>query len=197
MMQVRQGMRYRGLAARAAQAGLRFDWLDALVPASDLLGSLTRLVTTAPTKRRVWTARDTSARALPHAAARRVRGFTLIELVIVIAIIGVLAAIAYPAYQDSIIKSNRRAAQGFLMEVSTRQKQYLLDKRSYAASLADLGVAVPGDVAKHYTVTLAVNATPPTFTVTATAQGSSIQSEDGPLPLELESSGAKKPPLKW
>ena len=66
-------------------------------------------------------------------------GFTLIELMIVVAIIGILAAVAYPSYQDHIRKGNRSAAQAFMMDVAQRQQSYLLNNRSYATTLAALG----------------------------------------------------------
>lgn len=133
---------------------------------------------------------------------RQGRGFSLIELVIVIAIIGILAAIAYPSYLSSIIKSNRAAAQGFMMEVATRQNQILLDRRAYVGAanhaelLADLSLAVPKEISDNYTVSVATPAgSPPSFTITATPVASTRQVSDGAL--TLTSAGAKTPAEKW
>ena len=122
------------------------------------------------------------------------RGFTLVELMIVVAIVGILASIAYPSYMEYMRKSNRAAAQSFMMDVAQRQQQYLMDARTYAGDLGTLGVTVPAEVSKFYVVSIgAVGATPPTFTVTATATGSQVK--DGNL--TLNQAGAKTPAEKW
>lgn len=67
------------------------------------------------------------------------RGFTLIELMIVVAIVGILAGIAYPSYMAHVRKGNRAKAQAFLMDVAQRQQSYLIVQRQYAESLTQLG----------------------------------------------------------
>ena len=123
-------------------------------------------------------------------------GFTLIELLIVVVIVSILATIAVASYRFAIVKSNRRAAQGFLMDVALRQNQILLDRRAYGTTLTDVGATVPADVAKVYTVTVsAPGGTPPTYTITATPISGSIQATDGTL--SLTSAGVKSPANKW
>lgn len=127
---------------------------------------------------------------------QRHAGFTLIELMIAVMIVAVLAMIAIPAYMDSVVKSNRRAAQGFVMDVSLRQNQILLDRRSYASTLADLGMALPTEVAKAYTVSITATAgPPPSYTITATPKAGTAQVKDGAL--TLSSAGVKTPAGKW
>lgn len=100
-------------------------------------------------------------------------GFTLIELMMVIAIVGILAAVAYPSYTQYIVKSNRSAALGFMLAVASKQEQYILDARSYATDMTALGYpdsSIPKEVKDNYAVTVTANNTapPPTYTVTAT-----------------------------
>lgn len=127
---------------------------------------------------------------------RKMRGFTLIELMIAVAIIGILAALAYPSYQNSVIKGNRASAKSFLMEVVQRQQQYLLDKRAYAGDVATLGVTVPAEVSRYYTVSVSLQAGPPPgFTATATPIAGKPQAKDGPL--SITNTGVKTPADKW
>ncbi|HEX5337417.1 MAG TPA: type IV pilin protein [Gallionella sp.] len=123
------------------------------------------------------------------------QGFSLIELMIAVVIVGILAAIAVPSYQSYVVRGNRAAAQAFMTDVANREKQYLLDARVYAADLATLGMTAPTEVSRHYTsITIAVSAAPPTFTITATPT-SAQQAADGAL--TLASDGTKSPADKW
>jgi type IV pilus assembly protein PilE len=96
-------------------------------------------------------------------------GFTLIEVMVTVAIIAILAAVAYPSYQNYIIRANRSAAQSFMLEVSSRQERILLDARAYAANIAALGISPPPSVSANYTIDSALVAGPPPgYTITAT-----------------------------
>ena len=69
-------------------------------------------------------------------------GFTLIELMIVIVIVSVLAGIALPAYQDSMIKARRSDAYAALLDMASRQEQHLLDRSTYTLVVENLGYPV-------------------------------------------------------
>lgn len=113
------------------------------------------------------------------------KGFTLIELMITVAVVAILAAIAYPSYQDQVRKSRRAEAQSVLMNIGTRQQQMLLDTRSYAATAASLSVTIPPQVTPYYTVSVSAPAsTPPSFTATATPQGDQAKDKCGTLGVD-------------
>lgn len=126
----------------------------------------------------------------------RNRGFTLIELMITVAIVGILAAVAYPSYQNAMIKNRRATAQAHLSDLAQRQQQYLMDNRSFTTNIADLKTSTPTDVSSYYTVSITASTTnPPAFTATAAPIAGRGQVSDGTL--EITNTGAKLPVGKW
>jgi type IV pilus assembly protein PilE len=127
---------------------------------------------------------------------RRQIGFTLVELMVTVAIVGILASVAYPSYVKYIVKSNRAAAQSHLMDIAQQQPQYLIDNRAYAGSVSDLHLTTPDKVSSVYTITITPSAgPPPSYTVTASPIAGGAQADDEDL--TITSSGAKTPAAKW
>jgi type IV pilus assembly protein PilE len=124
-------------------------------------------------------------------------GFSLIDVLITVAIVGILAGIAYPSYQSIMRKNNRAAAESYLGDVAQRQQQYLLDQRSYAPDVSTLGVPTPASVTPYYTIAIAVSAGPPPgFTASATPTGSQAGDLSGQA-LTITNTGTKGPSGAW
>lgn len=71
--------------------------------------------------------------------SRRNGGFTLVELMITVAIIAILVSIALPAYKQSAMKGKRADAKVTLLEASSKQAQYFMDNKTYATDMTQLG----------------------------------------------------------
>jgi len=80
----------------------------------------------------------------------RQAGFTLIELMIVVAVIAILAAIAYPAYTNSILKGRRAEARTAIMELMQQQERYMTQRGTYLAFTNVNGVTSPSDAATTF-----------------------------------------------
>lgn len=112
-----------------------------------------------------------------HALAR---GFTLIELMVVLAIIAIIAAIAYPSYINSVVKSHRAAAEGCLAEHANFMERFYTTNLAYdkttaganigggaAASLPALGCDTAGGMGNNYTFSFAAAPTTSTYSIRA------------------------------
>jgi type IV pilus assembly protein PilE len=124
------------------------------------------------------------------------RGFSLIELVIVLAVVAILAAVALPAYTAQMRRSVRADALSFLTDAANRQQQYLVDRRTYATSFTALGVTPPATLSGKYTFTATVvNGPPPTFSLAAAA--TSDQVKDACPALSIDNAGNRTPATCW
>ena len=74
-------------------------------------------------------------------------GFTLIELIMVLAIVGVILSIALPSYKQSLHKARRAEAKTLLLDLANRQAQLMLDSSTYTTDLAQLGYSEDKDEA--------------------------------------------------
>jgi type IV pilus assembly protein PilE len=134
----------------------------------------------------------------------RVRGFTLIELMVAAAIVAILLAIAVPSYAIFMKQSRRGSAESALMDIAQREQQYLIDARAYAPDVVTLNTTIPVDVTSYYNIQICQTAAgpcnppggaPPTFAVIATPIAGSPQAGD-PV-LTIDNTGAKTPANVW
>ncbi|WP_042148647.1 MULTISPECIES: type IV pilin protein [unclassified Pseudoalteromonas] len=94
-------------------------------------------------------------------------GFTLIEVMITVAIVGILAAVAYPNYTEHVKKSARAEAITALVDAANRQEQFFVDNHDYTAVLANLGLNTTTETGL-YTLTIVAEANSREFAITAT-----------------------------
>src|SRR5438552_14191607 len=103
------------------------------------------------------------------------RGFTLIDLIIAIAIVAILTRIALPAYQAYLVRASRQSAQSELVALANAQEKIFLNSNAYTASVTGAytgqssgGLGVPSGNTKDSRYAISVAATATTFTLTAT-----------------------------
>lgn len=93
------------------------------------------------------------------------KGFSLIELMIVVAIISILAAIAYPSYQQYVLRGKRAEARAALLDAAARQERYYSDNNRYG-SLAAAGIPATTEN-NHYDISIVLANNDQNFTLTA------------------------------
>jgi len=124
-----------------------------------------------------------------RALRRRTGGFTLIEVMIAVAIIGILVRLAYPVYTQSVLKSHRAEAKAALLDLASREERYFSTTNQYTSTGPSLGYAtgttltaaaplpvLTGNTA-YYNLSIQVPApaaSSPSFLATATAVGSQV-----------------------
>ncbi len=122
------------------------------------------------------------------------KGFTLIELMVVVAIIGLLAAIAIPSYKDSTRRANRADAQITLSRLATLQERYFFRTNQYTGDFNDLISGVADNTTSitsdegYYTI--ALTATASSWSLTATGTGDQANDTECAT-LTLTNLGAK------
>ena len=133
----------------------------------------------------------------------RQAGVTLIELMVVVAIVAAIFAFAFPSYERYIVRAKRAVGQNVLMQVADRQQQFFMDNKRFAADLTNLGFGanpfivdddgastVAGDIDAVYSVALS-NVTATTWTATATPVGAQLSRDTSCGNLTINQAGAK------
>ena len=121
---------------------------------------------------------------------KKQKAFTLIELMVTVAIIGILASIAYPSYRDSVMKSRRADAQGALLAYANSMERYFTVNNTYL-TVSSTVVAPTNAGTTYYTIAISTSpaATASTYTINATPIDA--QATDICGTLTLTSTGAK------
>lgn len=126
---------------------------------------------------------------------KKQNGFTLVELMIVIAIIGVLGALSFPSYDSYMKKSRRADAKVGLSKLADRQERFYLQKNTYADSFgaAGLNTSATSDEG-YYTFSISSTNLVNGYVLTATAKTDKSQADDtGCTVMTLSSTGVKAP----
>jgi len=116
-------------------------------------------------------------------------GFTLIELMIAVALVGLLTALALPSYKKQILKSHRTDAKTALLDLASREERYMSVNQTYTNSGTALGfsanfpISVPSGNAATYTLSVTLSNSNANYTLTATPAGNQAQDSCGTYTL--------------
>ncbi len=136
-------------------------------------------------------------RPLNGPARARAQGFTLAELMVVVVIVAILAAVAVPTYQNQVTKARRSDAKTALLDAAQRQEQFILDQNTYATDMTLLGYGASPATSEEGYYTISASNAPcgdiqRCYTLTATRVATEAQGGDTECGnFVLNSSGAR------
>lgn len=126
------------------------------------------------------------------------RGFSLSELLIAVAIIGIIAAVGYPSYVAQSEKTRRTEGKSALTEVAQKQQQFFQERRRYSANVMELygqAGSTMETASGHYTISSELTGGGTGFVLTATPVSGGLQEDD--YTLTLNHLGQKSPVEVW
>ncbi|MGI2109551.1 type IV pilin protein [Shewanella frigidimarina] len=124
-------------------------------------------------------------------------GFTLIEVMITVVIVGILASIAYPSYTQFVAKGARGDGLAGVMRVANLQEQFYLDHRSFTTNMTMLGLTTDPWVVENTFYKVDTTLSGGDYTVTATAVGVQASRDSACATISLTSTGSKTPTECW
>ncbi len=129
---------------------------------------------------------------------RRQHGFNLVELLIAVAIIGILGSIGYSSYVGYMVDSRRAEATGRLLQLAQTQEKYYAENDQYAPSVADLGVAAT-TVNGYYDLSISTSdSSNQDFSISASPPSDGIQASDTECAtITISSIGSRSPADCW
>ena len=131
---------------------------------------------------------------------KKTHGFTLIELMIVVAILAIIVVLGYPSYRDQVMKARRADGKAFLLEIADRQERYYSDQSSYTTDITDLGF--DDDIAPDGYYKAAITDDPTgdltlSYTITVTPLGSQLKDKCASFTVTSQGTRTASPADCW
>ena len=124
---------------------------------------------------------------------KHARGVTLIELLIVMVVVALLASIAWPSYQNYVMRTHRAAARACLSEMAQFMERYYTTNMTYVGANPDLGCETEGNLNTKYTFSLSPAPTQRTYRIRAVPLGAQQDRDTQCGTLALNQAGARSP----